>query len=205
MSAPQGTHEWLIERVGFVTASRFKDVLDTLKSGKPGAARTKYLKEVVCERLTGQPADHFVNAAMKWGIENEPHARTAYCHATGASVTQVGFMRHTTLKAGASPDGIIDMDYGLEIKCPSTATHLDTLLNGMSDDHLPQVQGGMWITGLPEWEFVSYDPRMPENLRLHIQRIKRDDAYIANLEAQVTEFINEIDTMTSTLLERTAK
>lgn len=200
MNAPQGTHDWLMERVGFVTGSRFRDVLDFRKDGKPGADRKKYLTEIVCERLTGQPVEHFVNAAMKWGTEQEPHARAAYCAKTGNGVTAVGFMRHATIKAGASPDGIIDMDGGLECKCPTSAVHLDTLLNGMSEDHMPQVQGGMWITGLAWWDFVSYDPRMPEPLRLYVQRIPRDDAYIAMLEAKVAAFSNEADYMIQKLM-----
>jgi YqaJ-like viral recombinase domain len=205
VSAPQGTHDWLMERVGFCTASRFKDVLAVLKSGKPAAARQNYLTEIICERLTGQPVEHFVNAAMKWGTEQEPHARAAYCKKSGNGVTAVGFMRHKTIKAGASPDGVIDMDGGLEIKCPTSATHLDTLMNGMSEDHLPQVQGGMWITGLAWWDFVSYDPRMPEPLQLHIQRIERDDAYIAALEASVVGFLGEVDETVSNLLARGGK
>jgi hypothetical protein len=202
MNAPQGTHDWLMERVGFVTASRFKDVLAVLKTGKPGAARTNYLTEIICERLTGQPVEHFVNNAMKWGIEHEAAARAAYCAKTGNGVTAVGFMRHASIKAGASPDGIIDMDGGLEIKCPTSATHLDTLLNGMDESHLAQVQGGMWITGLAWWDFVSYDPRMPEPLRLYVQRVERDEAYIAALEAAVVGFIDEVDATVSKLLAK---
>ena len=202
MSAPQGTHDWLMERVGMVTASRFKDVLAVLKSGKPAAARTNYMTELVCERLTGKPVEHFVNAAMQWGTEHEPAARTAYCAKTGNSVAQVGFMRHATIMAGASPDGIIDLDGGLEIKCPTSATHLETLMNGMSEDHLPQVQGAMWITGLAWWDFVSYDPRMPESLQLYVTRVARDEAYIAALEKAVVEFICEVDETVSKLLTR---
>jgi hypothetical protein len=202
MNAPQGTHEWLMERVGYVTASRFKDVLAILKNGKPGAAREKYLTEIVCERLTGQPAEHFVNNAMKWGIEQEPAARAAYCLHAGVGVTAVGFLRDKRIKAGASPDGVVDLDYGIEIKCPTSATHLETLLHGMSEDHLPQVQGAMWITGYQEWEFISYDPRMPEHLRLFVQRVKRDAVYINHLAEQVSLFSDEADAIVNQLKER---
>ena len=202
MSAPQGTHDWLMERVGFVTASRFKDVLAVLKSGAPAAPRKAYLMELVCERMTGQPVEHFVNKAMQWGIDNEAAARAAYCKQTGNGVTAAGFLRHATLKAGCSPDGIIDMEGGIEIKCPQTSTHVETLLNGMSEDHLPQVQGAMWITGYAWWDFVSFDPRMPEGLQLYVQRVQRDDAFIANLETQVKAFSDEADEMIAKLMEK---
>ena len=200
--APQGTTAWLMERVGYITASRFKDVLDIRKDGKPGASRLRYLSEIVCERLTGQPTEHFVNAAMKWGTEHEPVARAAYCAATKNGVTAVGFLKHPTLKAGASPDGIVDLEGGIEIKCPTSPVHLATLLDGMSEDHLPQVQGAMWITGYDWWDFVSFDPRMPENLRLHVQRVKRDDAYIAMLEEKIKAFSDEADAMIAKLMEK---
>lgn len=200
--APQGTHAWLMDRVGYITASRFKDVMNFRKDGKPGADRVKYMGEIICERLTGQPSEHFVTKAMQFGTEQEPHARAAYCKKTGNGVTAVGFLKHPTLMAGASPDGIIDLEGGIEIKVPNSTTHLETLFDGMSDDHLPQVQGAMWITGYDWWDFVSYDPRMPENLQLHVQRVKRDDAYIATLEAKVREFNDEADSMIAKLMEK---
>lgn len=202
MNAPQGTHDWLMERVGMVTASRFKDVLAVLKNGKPGAARTNYLTEIVCERLTGQPTEHFVNSAMKWGTEHEAAARNAYEVKSGNHVSLMGFMKHSTLMAGCSPDGIIELDGGLEIKCPTSATHLETLTNGMDESHLGQVQGAMWITGLPWWDFVSFDPRFPPSLQLYVTRVWRDEAYIAALEKAVVEFIGEVDETVSKLLAR---
>jgi len=202
MNAPQGTHDWLMERVGMVTASRFKDVLAVLKNGKPGAARTNYLTEIVCERLTGQPTEHFVNAAMKWGTEHEAAARAAYEVKSGNHVSLMGFMKHSTLMAGCSPDGIIELDGGLEIKCPTSATHLETLTQGMDESHMGQVQGAMWITGLPWWDFVSYDPRFPAPLQLYVTRVWRDEAYISALEAAVRVFIDEVDETVSKLLTR---
>jgi hypothetical protein len=201
MSAPQQTHAWLMERVGFVTASRFKDVLNFRKDGKPGADRIKYLSEIVCERLTGQPTEHFVTKAMQFGTEQEPAAREAYCRKTGNGVTAVGFLKRATMKAGASPDGIVDMEYGIEIKVPNSTTHLETLLNGMSDDHLPQVQGAMWITGFEFWDFVSFDPRMPESLQLHVQRIQRDETFIKSLSDAVAAFSDEADQLIAKLME----
>lgn len=198
----QRTHAWLMARVGMVTASRFKDVLARLKSGAPAQARKDYLVEVVCERLTGEPAQRFVNSAMQWGTEMEPHAREAYVKRTGRAVDEVGFVKHPELAAGVSPDGIVELEGLIEIKCPSTANHLDTLLNGMPEQHLAQIQGQLWITGYDWADFVSYDPRLPRGLDLHIQRIERDQGFIDHLDNEVRRFIDEVDAMVTSLQGR---
>jgi putative phage-type endonuclease len=192
-TADQRTDDWYAARVGKATASRFKDAIAALKSGAPAQAQRDYLTELVVERLTQQPIQRFQNAAMTWGTEQEPAARAAYERVTGISVEETGFVAHDTLLAGCSPDGLVDWDGLIEIKCPwNTANHIETLLNGMPDDHRAQVQGQMWITGRQWCDFVSYDPRMPEPLQLHVQRIQRDEAFIADLERRVTSFLAEV-------------
>lgn len=198
----QRTHAWLMARVGMVTASRFKDVLARLKSGAPAQARKDYLVEVVCERLTGEPTQRFVNSAMQWGTEMEPHARDAYVKRTGRGVDEVGFVKHPELAAGVSPDGIVELEGLIEIKCPSTANHLDTLLNGMPEQHLAQIQGQLWVTGYDWCDFVSFDPRLPRGLDLHIQRIERDQGFIDHLDNEVRRFIDEVDAMVTSLQGR---
>lgn len=192
-TATQRDDDWYAARCGKATASRFKDVLARLKNGNPAADRQKYLTELVVERLTGQPVPSYENAAMRWGTEQEAAARAAYEQRTGATVEETGFVAHDTLMAGCSPDGLVDWDGLIEIKCPfNTGVHIDTLLNGMPAEHTAQVQGQMWITGRQWCDFVSYDPRMPEPLQLHVQRINRDPAFIADLKRQVAEFLNEV-------------
>ena len=200
-AAPQGSGAWLYERCGYVTASRFKDVLDFTKAGKPGAKRTAYLWEVVIERLTGKPSDHYASAAMQWGTDQEPHSRMAYEAATGQMIEQVGFLKHPTLTmVGGSPDGLIGDTFGWESKSPfNSAVHLATVLDGMPEDHLPQVQGLMWLTGRKHWQFQSYDPRMPAPLDMFVQTILRDDEYIAKLEAAVVAFSAEADALVKRL------
>lgn len=198
----QRTHAWLMARVGMVTASRFKDVLARLKSGAPAQARKDYLVEVVCERLTGEPTQRFVNSAMQWGTEMEPHAREAYVKRTGRQVDEVGFIRHPELAAGVSPDGIVELEGLIEIKCPSTANHLDTLLNGMPEQHMAQIQGQLWVTGYPWCDFVSFDPRLPRGLDLHVQRVERDQGFIDHLDNEVRRFIDEVDAMVTSLQGR---
>ena len=202
-SAAQGTAAWLYERVGYCTASRFKDVMDKLKSGKPGAKRGVYLWELVVERITGQPQDHFASAAMQWGEEQEQHSRMDYEAQTGEMVEEVGFIKHPTLHGvGGSPDGLIGEDGGWESKSPyNSGIHLQTVLAGaMPEDHFAQVQGLMWITGRKWWDFTSYDPRLPEPLNRFRQRIVRDDAYIAILEAEVIAFTAEADAIVRKLV-----
>ena len=198
--ALQGSPEWFTARCGLCTASRFADVLAAIRSGE-AATRRNYRAELVCERLTGVPAEHFQSAEMRFGTEMEPYARIAYESATGNVVHQCGFLKHPQLLAGASPDGLVGMDGGLEIKVPNTATHLDALLKGMDRGHLAQIQGGMWITGRKWWDFVSYDPRMPERFQLYVQRVERDETYIENLEREVRRFLLEVEDVIG-LLER---
>ena len=202
-TATQRTEDWYAARIGKATASRFKDAIATKKQtekqkkdnlpGDPMQAQLDYLTELVVERLTQQPVQRYATAAMQWGTEQEPAARAAYERVTGISVEETGFICHDTLLAGCSPDGLVDWDGLIEIKCPwNTANHIETLLNGMPDDHRAQVQGQMWITGRQWCDFVSYDPRMPAELQLHVQRINRDPAYVADLERRVTEFLAEV-------------
>jgi len=193
-TATQRDDDWYAARCGKATASRFRDVLARLKNGAPAADRQKYLTELVVERLTGQPVTGYENAAMRWGTEQEEYARRTYEQRVLLdNVEQVGFICHDVLMAGCSPDGLVDWDGLVEIKCPfNTGVHIDTLLNGMPAEHVPQIQGQMWITGRQWCDFVSFDPRMPAELQLHVQRINRDPAYVADLERQVTEFLNEV-------------
>lgn len=207
MNAPQGSAEWLYERVGKVTASRFRDVMAKLRNGAPAKAREEYLWQVVIERITGQPADHFTNAAMLWGIEHEMAARMSYEARTGAMVEAAGLIPHPTLpEVAGSPDGLIGDDGGLEIKCPfNSAVHLRTVLDGMPEEHTPQVQGLMLITGRAWWDFVSFDPRLPEDLRLYVQRIERDEGVCAALAENVAAFCAEADELMERVAESRAK
>lgn len=188
----QGSIEWLYDRLGFCSASRFIDAADTLKKGGESAKRRNYRLETIASRITQQPVEHFVSDAMLWGVEQEPHARMAYEAATGRMVEQVGFLRHPGIEwVGGSPDGLIGEDGGIEIKCPTTPTHMTTLLTGECE-HLHQIQGLLWITGRKWWDFVSYDPRMPPRLRLFIKRIERDESFIAQLNVDVLLFLAEV-------------
>ena len=189
----QGSIEWLKVRCGKVTASRVADVVAKTKTGQ-SASRTNYMAELIAERLTGEPAERFTNSAMQWGTEKEPEARSTYEFYRGAAVTEIGFVHHPKMEqSGASPDGLIGDDGLVEIKCPATATHLDTLLGQMvPSKYVNQIQWQLACTGRQWCDFVSYDPRLPENMRLFIKRMPRDDKRIDELETEVAAFLLEI-------------
>lgn len=189
----QGSPEWHAIRLGKVTASRIADVCARTKSGW-GASRKNYMAELVAERLTGQRTEGFTNAAMQWGTDMEPDARAAYQFHANRRVEQVGFVPHPAIaETGASPDGLVGEDGLVEIKCPNTATHLETLLgSALPDKYFLQVQWQLACTGRAWCDFASFDPRLPESMRLFVDRVKRDDAAIKAIEKDVTEFLAEL-------------
>jgi putative phage-type endonuclease len=199
----QGTPEWHAARLGKATASRIADIMAQTKTG-PGAARKNYHAELVAERLTGQPAEKFTNAAMAWGTEREPQARASYTLATFNAVDEVGFIDHPALPmSGASPDGLVGAEGLVEIKCPNTATHIETLLGGsVEGKYLKQMQWQMACTGRAWCDFVSFDPRLPDDMQLFIRRVERDDAAIAEIETAVRDFLAEVDATVEALTQK---
>jgi putative phage-type endonuclease len=189
----QGSPEWDAIRVGKVTASRVADIVRRTKTGF-STTRANYLAELIAEKLTGVPAPHFVNGPMQWGTEQEPHAKSAYEFKNDCDVVPFGFIIHPTIRdSGASPDGLIGADGLVEFKCPLTATHIDTLLTGKIDpDYITQMQWQMACTGRAWCDWVSFDPRLPEDLKLFIHRVERDQDRIDELEAAVLGFLDEL-------------
>lgn len=190
----QRTPEWFAARLGKVTASRVSDVIAKTKAGW-GASRKNYAAQLICERLTGASTPSFTNAAMQWGTDQEPIARQAYAFHLMEEVSEIGFVDHPELHmAGCSPDGLVSAAGLVEIKCPNTATHLDTLEGGrFPGDYYPQIQFQLSCTGREWCDAVSFDPRLPEPMRLFVERIPRDDPYIRELNAMVRDFLAEID------------
>jgi putative phage-type endonuclease len=189
----QGSDEWKALRLGKVTASRVSDVVARTKTGY-GAGRANYMAQLIAERLTGTAAESYTNAAMQHGTECEPEARAAFEFYQGVTVKEVAFVPHPKIdQAGCSPDGLVGDDGLVEIKCPNTATHLDTLLGqAVPSKYEVQMQFQMACTGRQWCDFVSYDPRMPENMRLFIKRLPRDDKRIAELESEIAAFLLEM-------------
>jgi putative phage-type endonuclease len=199
----QRSTEWFAARLGKVTASRVADVIAKTKTGY-STSRENYMAQLVCERMTGTQAESYNNAAMQWGTDQEPLARAAYEAAADVLVDEIGFVVHPTIDAaGASPDGLVG-DVGLiEIKCPNTATHIDTVLTDkVPAKYITQMQWQMATTGRKWCDFVSFDPRMPEGLQLFIQRVDFDAEYVKMLEAEITGFLAELETKIEKLNER---
>lgn len=190
---PHQQGEWLVKRIGKVTASRVKDIIAKTSKGAYTQKRADYLMEIVTQRLTGQQTPTYVNSAMQWGIDHEGFARDCYEVKTGYKVDLVGFIQHPRLMCGASPDGLIGMEGAVEFKCPNSVKHVETIVNGMPAEHMPQIQMQMWMAGLQWVDFVSYDPRLPMEMSLYIQRIRRDEQYLNMLEDEVTKFLAEVD------------
>jgi len=198
----QGSAEWKALRLGKATASRISDVVAKTKTGW-GASRANYMAELIAERLTGNAAEGFMNAAMAWGTEKEPEALAAYEFLTNVEIQRVAFVPHPTIAmSGASPDGLAG-DGLVEVKCPNTATHLETLLaGGVPTKYITQMQWQMACTGRAWCDFCSYDPRLPEEMRLFVYRVQRDDTLIAGLEKDVAAFLAEIDEKVTALRAR---
>lgn len=196
----QRTDEWFAQRCGKVTASRIADVMAKTKTGW-GASRANYKAQLIAERVTETVESSYINAAMQWGIDTEPQAVAAYEALRLCEVAPAPFFDHPSITlAGASPDGLVG-DLGLlEVKCPNTSTHIDTMLSGkIARKYLLQMQWQMACTGREWCDFVSFDPRVGAELSLWVKRIDRDNELIAEIEANVVDFINEIDETVSAL------
>jgi putative phage-type endonuclease len=193
----QRSEEWFQARLGRVTASKIADVVAS--ADKPESKRlagwTNYMAQLITERLTGQPTEGFTNAAMQWGTDTEPQARAAYEFLTDNPVQEVGFVVHPEIDgSGASPDGLVGEDGLVEIKCPNTSTHLDTLITeSVPKKYVSQMQWQMACTGRDWCDFASFDPRLPDEMHLFVKRVHRDPETIAQMEAAVRTFLAELD------------
>jgi putative phage-type endonuclease len=198
----QRTEEWFQQRLGKVTASRISDVIAKTKTGV-STSRQNYLVQLVSERLTGKKGDSFVNQAMLDGIERESAARELYERTRGVSVTEVGFFDHPTIAmSGASPDGAVNAEEDgkyaglIEIKCPIETTHTNTLMSkSVNNKYMPQIQWQMAsVSPNVKWvDFISFNPNFPDTMQLFVARVERDNYYIAELEAEVIKFLDEVE------------
>jgi putative phage-type endonuclease len=198
----QGSESWFQVRIGKVTASRVADVLAKTKTGY-SATRDNYMAQLVCERLTGQKGESFTNAAMQHGTDTEPLARAAYEALQDVLVDEVGFVPHPSIiMAGASPDGLVGEDGLLEIKCPNTATHIETLISKVvPGKYNTQMQFQMACTGRQWCDFVSFDNRLPEMFQLFVTRVPRDEVFIRLIESEIVQFIAELDDKINKLMK----
>lgn len=195
IDAEQRTPAWFAARAGKVTASRAKDFLARTKSGY-STSRKNYLTQLVAERLTGQPQeDGYQSPAMLRGIELEGAAFSSYEALTGHMAERVGFLAHTELPIGSSPDGVIgDFDGVLELKVPNPATHIGYLkAKTLPADYLPQVTHHLLVSGAAYCDFLSYGPNFPDALQTFLVRVYRKDVDLAGYEKELRAFLAEIE------------
>ena len=198
ITVEQGSEEWFAARLGIATASRYKDIM-----ARTPAPKANYSAELVAERLTGEREDGYKSADMQWGNDYEPVARLTYkLNNPEKNVRECGIFIHDDIQCGASPDGLVDDDGTIEIKCPKTSTHIQTLKSKkLPTQYYWQVQGQLWVTGRKWCDFISYDPRLPENAAYICIRVERDDEKIALLEQSVREFMAQVQDDTKLLKE----
>jgi putative phage-type endonuclease len=195
----QQTEQWFTDRLGKATASRLADVLAKTKTGY-SASRANYMTQLVLERITKTRAESYSNAAMEWGVTQEPFARAAYEAHTGQMVEEVGFIQHPDIEdAGASPDGLVGDDGMVEIKCPSSSTALECWLihaqggNPVDAKYYAQMQFQMRCANRSWCDYVVFDPRMPAKAQLFVFRVQRNAEFLKIAEDEVITFLTEVD------------
>ncbi len=184
----QRSPEWYKVRLGCLTASSCEDIMAP-------ARRKGFINKMIAEIVTGKSEPFPTNEYMQWGIDTEEEARLYYEAKTGNKVKQVGFVfKDEAEKVGCSPDGLVDKGGLIEIKCPMTKTHIGYLQDGPPKNYYMQMQFQMYVTGRVWCDFMSYDPRVPDEIKAHIVRVDRDPETIFKIEASLKATIKEIDT-----------
>jgi|18_taG_2_1085343.scaffolds.fasta_scaffold01854_13 hypothetical protein len=168
----QGTDEWLSARLGIVTASEINNLVTP--KGKPctGAKVQAYACLKASERVTNHIEEHFESWDMQRGHIQEEIAREIYSE-NYEPVTECGFITRKIngVKIGASPDGLIEDDSGLEIKSRLAKFQVETVIaDEVPDIYMNQIQATLMISNRKSWEFAQYSNGMP----LFVKRVLPD-------------------------------
>lgn len=203
----QRTSEWFEARCGCLTASRAKAVIARKKNGEPYAEYYTVLEQIVGERLTGIVSSTGTTAAMQWGIDHEEEAREQYVIETGRDVALTGFVKHPSVRwLGASPDGLVGDDGLIEIKCPTTLTHLKRVASGaVPEEYKPQMLVQLLCTGRKWVDFVDYDPRLSadwEKARFFCVRYEPTEEELKDALDKCVEFLAVVDKTIGDLEEK---
>jgi len=182
----QGSPEWREARRGLPTASRYGDVL----AQGQGKMRNKYRRQLAAEIVSGKVMKTYSNAHMERGKEEEDEILMKYAFETDAKLQKVGFLRYTLMPTGCSPDGLVGNDGMVEVKSMLPELLVELHETGkIPTEHIPQVQGGLWITGRTWCDLVLGSPGLPSI----VHRIPRDEPYMAGLQRELQYFIEEVD------------
>lgn len=205
----QRTAEWLRDRTGCLTASRFADVMARKRDGSPTKAYYDLIDTLIAERVTGDSIGIGTTAAMQWGIDHEDEARAEYEAQTGSFVDLCGFIPHPTVDwLGASPDGLVGSDGLVEIKCPySTVVHLRRIAaKVVPEEYRPQMLLQLICTGRKWCDFVDFDPRLIggpyERLAFWTIRFEPTEEERQQALALAKDFLAEVDSKLCALLEK---
>jgi len=196
---PQGGSAWLKARLGIPTGSNFEKIL-TPATRKPSTQAHGYMRTLLAEWLIGEPSDSGSSGFMDRGTMLEPLARKWYAYDRGVGVQEIGLVLRDDRMAGASPDGLVEQDGTLEIKCPAAATHVGYLLDGLPQSYFAQMQGALWLTGREWCDLLSFHPE-PDRIPPVVKRFPRDEQYIAALDAAVSTFVEVMLRQREVLIE----
>jgi hypothetical protein len=198
----QRSPAWFAARAGLLTASDAAAMLARVKkNGEEPVGRTELRLRLALEAMRGRPVlePSYQSDYMRRGLEREPDAIGAYEALTGELVTPVGFLRHTSLPIGCSPDGLVEGG-GVEVKCPKYTTHYDYLRQGtLPAEYEPQVMHSLLVSGLAWWDFVSWCPEFDGRARLFLVRAVREDFNLEAYELAVRFFWQEVEGVQTTL------
>jgi predicted phage-related endonuclease len=204
IDAPQRSEQWFKARAGRLTGSVAGKMLATLKGGAWAKSRDDLKMRLALEQITGLPEeddDLSDIPCVARGIEKEPDAFLALEALTGNVARKTGFLTHNLHMAGCSLDGHVgDFEGIVELKAPKSATHLRYLMDAvMPKDYVPQVLHNLWVSGARWCDFLSYDDRFPQEMKVFYVRVERDDAAILDYEKKALAFLGEVQTQVDAL------
>lgn len=183
----QGTNAWMDQRRGMVTASVVQKLLTPgLKVADNEAARG-LIATLVAERISGWTEPSYMNDDMMRGVLHEPIARDKYAETNGVHVEEVGLMIRDDwgFRLGASPDGLVGDEGGIEVKCPRAKTHIRTIVaDEVPAQYIGQIQACMLVSGRSWWDFVSFCAGLP----MYTKRVEADPVWHAAIVEAVASF-----------------
>lgn len=189
------TPEQIRRRIGYFTASRANDAFAVLKTGRPSEARTKYMMELVAERMCDVAAERYVTDAMQFGTEFEDAAKTEFEVETGELILPADFIEHPSIEwLGATPDGFLNDDACIEFKVPSSTTYASWLAAGVvPEQHKNQMLVQLACTGRSRCQFVAFNPRVVRGPRLFMRWFCPDQDEIMQAEHKAAQFLQEVE------------
>lgn len=194
----QGSEKWRRVRMGIPTASMLHAIMATGRSDPESKTRAKYMRQLAYEIITGEPMETYSNARMDLGKKLEPEAVSLYQMMADVEVERIGFV---TLRyrgdrmIGASPDGLVGIKGGVEIKTEDPHLLIARLeagaAAGFPAEHVAQCAGNMWALDRDWWDLAIFYPRLP----MFRRTLRKDSRFLARIEIAVEAFLDELETV----------